>query len=95
MNEMLKDAKDSIHSPDELAKKEDSIRKYQILGLEVFLEIYMLAVLNMILMGDGSSNILQGDSLDFNGKYIYGRENEIFPADTFILNPPTRQVVMA
>lgn len=88
MNEMLKDAKDSIHSPDELAKKEDSIRKYQILGLEVLPEIYMLAVLNMILMGDGSSNILQGDSLDFNGEYIYGRENEIFPADTFILNPP-------
>ena len=88
MNEMLKDAKDNIHSPDELAKKEDSIRKYQILGLEVLPEIYMLAVLNMILMGDGSSNILKANSLDFNGEYIYGRENEIFPADTFILNPP-------
>ena len=40
-------------------------------------------------MGDGSSNILNKDSLrDFDGKYGYGRTNEDFPADAFILNPP-------
>lgn len=49
----------------------------------------MLAILNMILMGDGSSNILNKDSLnDFNGNYGFGKENEKFPATAFILNPP-------
>ena len=49
----------------------------------------MLAILNMILMGDGSSNILNKDSLqDFDGKYGFGNTNEAFPADAFVLNPP-------
>lgn len=89
MNEMIKDAKENCKSPDELSKKETNIRQNQILGLEVLPEIYMLAVLNMILMGDGSSNILQGDSLSFNGQYYFGKqENTKFPADVFLLNPP-------
>jgi hypothetical protein len=40
------------------------------------------------MMGDGSSNILNKDSLKFDGKYGFGKTNEIFPADAFILNPP-------
>lgn len=88
MNEMIQDAKNTIKSPQELSEKEQNIRKYQILGLEVLPEIYMLAVLNMILMGDGSSNVLQGDSLNFDGNYNFGKENEKFPADVFVLNPP-------
>lgn len=49
----------------------------------------MLAILNMILMGDGSSNILNKDSLtDFDGKYGFGSTGEPFPADAFVLNPP-------
>jgi hypothetical protein len=49
----------------------------------------MLAILNMILMGDGSSNILNKDALtDFNGKYGFGKTDQNFPADAFILNPP-------
>lgn len=70
MNEMLNDAKKiPLPSPDELAKKEIIIKAEQLLGLEFyFLDIYMLAILNMILMGDGSSNILNKDSLnDFDG----------------------------
>lgn len=40
-------------------------------------------------MGDGSSNILNKDSLqDFDGKYGFGNTNEAFPADAFVLNPP-------
>ena len=58
MNEMLIDAKNKINSPEELARKEATIRAEQLLGLEVLPSIYMLAILNMILMGDGSSNIL-------------------------------------
>ncbi len=49
----------------------------------------MLAILNMILMGDGSSNILNKDSLnDFDGKYGFGDTDKKFPADAFVLNPP-------
>lgn len=89
MNEMLKDAKNSISSPDELAKKEAHIKAYQLLGLELLSSVYMLAVLNMIMMGDGSSNILNKDSLtDFEGVYGFGKDDEPFPANAFILNPP-------
>ncbi len=89
MNEMLNDAKDKIKSPDELAKKSAEIKAVQLLGLEILPQIYMLAVLNMILMGDGSSNILNKNSLsDFNGKYGFGNTSEDFPADAFVLNPP-------
>lgn len=89
MNEMLNDAKNTITSPDELAQKEIKIKAEQLLGLEVLSSVYMLAILNMILMGDGSSNILNKDSLvDFDGKYGFGKINDKFPADAFILNPP-------
>jgi len=89
MNEMLNDAKKSIKSPDDLAQKEITIKTEQLLGLELLSSVYMLAILNMILMGDGSSNILNQDSLqDFNGKYGFGKTDSDFPADAFILNPP-------
>lgn len=89
MNEMLADAKENIHSPEELLVKEATIKAKQLLGLEILENIYMLAILNMILMGDGSSNILNKDSLqDFDGKYGFGNTNEEFPADAFVLNPP-------
>lgn len=89
MNEMLIDAKNSISSPEELRKKEAQIKAEQLLGLELLSSVYMLAILNMILMGDGSSNILNKDSLtDFDGKYGFGKTDHKFPADAFILNPP-------
>lgn len=89
MNEMLSDAKNNITSPDELAQKEIKIKAEQLLGLELLSSVYMLAILNMILMGDGSSNILNKDSLsDFDGNYGFGKTNNKFPADAFILNPP-------
>ena len=69
MNEMLRDAKESITSPDELIRKEIHIKAEQLLGLEILPSVYMLAILNMIMMGDGSSNILNKDSLKFDGKY--------------------------
>ncbi|MCD7856802.1 MAG: SAM-dependent methyltransferase [Clostridiales bacterium] len=100
MNEMLNDLKRNETSPDELQRKSAKIKAEQLLGLEILPNIYMLAVLNMILMGDGSSNILNDDSLsnDFDGTYRYkakdedgGREQiheEKFPATAFVLNPP-------
>ena len=83
MNEMLADAKRSSKSPEELAQKEAGIKAKQLLGIEILPSVYMLAVLNMILMGDGSSNILNRDSLK-----EFDAEDVRFPADAFILNPP-------
>ena len=89
MNEMLNDAKSTITSPQELTQKEIKIKAEQLLGLELLSSVYMLAILNMILMGDGSSNILNMDSIKhFDGKYGFGKTDSPFPADAFILNPP-------
>ena len=89
MNEMLIDAKNKIKSPEQLAIKSAEIKANQLLGLEILPSIYMLAILNMILMGDGSSNILNKDSLkDFNGNYGFNNTDEKFPATAFVLNPP-------
>lgn len=89
MNEMLIDAKEKIKSPDELARKSAQIKATQLLGLEILSEVYMLAILDMILMGDGSSNIINKDSLkEFDGNYGFGKTDEKFPADAFVLNPP-------
>lgn len=89
MNEMLLDAKANINSPEQLLRKEAEIKANQLLGLEILENIYMLAILNMTLMGDGSSNILNRDSLlDFDGHYGFGDTSRSFPADAFVLNPP-------
>lgn len=89
MNEMLIDAKNTITSPDVLTQKEIKIKAEQLLGLELLPDVYMLAILNMILMGDGSSNILNINSIkDFDGKYGFGKPGSKFPADAFVLNPP-------
>lgn len=89
MNEMLTDARNTITSPDELAKKEVKIKAEQLLGLELLPSVYMLAILNMILMGDGSSNIINDNSLtSFDGNYRFGETKNKFPANAFVLNPP-------
>lgn len=88
MNEMIQDAKEKIKSPEEFEIKSANIKANQLLGLEILPEIYMLAILNMILMGDGSSNIINKNSLEFNGNYGFGKTDEKFPATAFILNPP-------
>ena len=89
MNLMIDDAKKSIQSPEEFKQKEAYIKANQLLGLEILPQVYMLAILNMILMGDGSSNILNKNSLtDFNGNYGFVRTSEKFPATAFVLNPP-------
>lgn len=90
MKLMLNDAKKRIKSPSDLNIKEMKIKLEQLLGIEKLSDIYMLAVLNMILMGDGSSNILHKDSLkEYSGKYEQGeKKDEDFPANVFLLNPP-------
>ena len=91
MKLMIEDAKANVHSESEKRAKIDNIKLYQLLGIEIRPEIYILAVLNMILMGDGSSHILNSDSLKYNGKYMQSVADEAdrdFPANVFMLNPP-------
>ncbi len=85
MNLMIEDAKKRITSPEELEQKIAHIKAKQLLGIEILPDIHILAVLNMILMGDGSSQILNQDSLSgFDGKV----NNKEFKANAFVLNPP-------
>ena len=81
MDLMIADAKARIKDKDELEAKIDSIKSQQLLGIEILGNIYILAVLNMILMGDGSSQVICGDS----HKEI---DKQDFPANVFLLNPP-------
>ncbi|MDF9627399.1 N-6 DNA methylase [Mesomycoplasma ovipneumoniae] len=82
MNEMIADATKKAQSLFELDRKIVQIKTQQLLGIEILPKIHMLAILNMILMGDGSTNLLHKDSLkDFDNK-------EEFPANAFVLNPP-------
>lgn len=93
MKLMIQDAEESIKSPEQRREKINKIKCRQLLGIEKRADIYLLAVLNMILMGDGSSNILHKDSLkDYSGKYEQGElKDEEFPANVFLLNPPYSQ----
>ena len=79
MNIMISDAQNSIKDIDKLNDKISNIKKNQLLGVEILGNIYMLAVLNMILMGDGCSNIINDDSFSYKTD---------FPANVFLLNPP-------
>lgn len=90
MKLMIKDATEQISSPDALKKKISQIKYQQLLGVEMRSDIYLLAVLNMILMGDGSSNIVHKDSIkEYNGQYEQGvLRGQDFPANVFLLNPP-------
>lgn len=91
MKLMLKDAEEKYKtSPEKYADKVANIKKFQLLGCEIRPDIYLLAVLNMILMKDGSATILNVDSLEkFSGTYEQGeRKGQDFPADVFLLNPP-------
>lgn len=81
MDIMIKDARETITNPEALAAKIKHIKENQLLGIEILGNIYILAVLNMILMGDGSSSVLQGDSHE----YVLSQD---FPANVFLLNPP-------
>lgn len=81
MDAMLKDARSKIQDKEKLSNKISHIKEQQLLGIELLGNIYILAILNMILMGDGSSNMKNGNSHE-----LYHRES--FPANVFLLNPP-------
>ena len=64
-------------------KKIDEIKQQRLLGVELNAEMYTLASTNMILRGDGSSNIRKGSSFD-EPPELYRN----FNANALLLNPP-------
>ena len=87
MEIMIEDAKKRIKDTQALDSKIENIKHNQLLGIEILGNIYILAVLNMILMGDGSSQIICGDSHKEGPKFIKDHK-DTFPANVFLLNPP-------
>lgn len=79
MEQMIDDVKRKIPTQEAREKKIQDIKENQLLGIEVLGNIYILAVINMILTGDGSAHVLQGDSFEYT---------DDFPANVFLLNPP-------
>lgn len=82
MQIMIADAEEKILDEEKRQEKIKHIKQNQILGIEILNNIYVLAILNMILMGDGSSNIVNMDS------HKYTLDIEKFPANVYLLNPP-------
>lgn len=85
MELMIDDAKNVIKDNTVLDSKIKNIKQSQLLGIEILGNIYILAVLNMILMGDGSSQIICGDSHKEAPDFM---KSHNFPANVFLLNPP-------
>ncbi|TPR42316.1 SAM-dependent DNA methyltransferase [Apilactobacillus micheneri] len=65
-------------------KKIEEIKHNQLLGVELNPEMFTLAATNMILRGDGSSNIQKGDSFNLEDHDLYNR----FQPTKLLLNPP-------
>lgn len=68
---------------EEAQKRIAKIKKEQLLGVELNAEMYTLAATNMILRGDGSSNIEKGNTFK-TPEELY----ENFKANRLLLNPP-------
>lgn len=64
-------------------KKIEEIKKEQLLGVELNAEMFTLAATNMILRGDGSSNIRKGNTFR-TPEELYIK----FKANRLLLNPP-------
>ena len=86
MELMIRDAESKItDDPKALESKRKKIKKEQILGIEILGNVYILACLNMFLMGDGSSNIIKDDTFKCDK---LNKSKFTFPATVFLLNPP-------
>lgn len=76
MHQMIKDADTDI-------EKIKAIKKNQLVGIEYQDDIYALAASNMILHGDGKSNIRQGDCFKVGSEI-----KQKFKPTAALLNPP-------
>lgn len=84
MEVMIEDAERKYGKDTSIAnEKIQEIKKNQLMGVELNAEMFTLAATNMILRGDGSSNIKKGNSFK-TPKELYKN----FGADRILLNPP-------
>lgn len=84
MEMMVHDVEEKFAKWSQVAKENiDHIKRHQLLGVELNAEMYTLAATNMILRGDGASNIQIWNTFD-TPEYLY----ENFKADRILLNPP-------
>lgn len=81
MATMLEQAKDEYEDPKDLAEVVKSIKETQLLGVEYSDKMFTLASTNMILRGDGSSQLHKGDSFQVVPTLDY-------KATHVLLNPP-------
>lgn len=89
MELMIRDAESKItDDPYALESKRRRIKKEQILGIEILGNVYILACLNMFLMGDGSSNIIRENTFNCDKLLEKAVFKDNFPATVFLLNPP-------
>ena len=84
MKLMIEDAEKTFGKKTTSAKnKIEDIKKHQLLGVELNAEMFTLAATNMILRGDGSSNIQKGNTFN-TPQHLYTD----FKANRILLNPP-------
>lgn len=84
MDMMIRDAKASLSANSTAANTLiDKIKREQLLGIEIDSKMYTLAVSNMIMRGDGSTTIKQGDAFEIDSR-VYSD----FKADRLLINPP-------
>lgn len=84
MELMIQNANDNYGKDTTRAnEKIEEIKKSQLLGVELNAEMFTLAATNMILRGDGSSNIKKGNTFK-TPENLYSK----FKADRLLLNPP-------
>lgn len=83
MELMIADAEKGRKGTTEAENKINQIKKHQLLGVELNAEMFTLAATNMILRGDGSSNIQKGNTFD-TPESLYTD----FEPDRLLLNPP-------
>ncbi len=80
MDLMIKDCPWNHYQSDDLDEENQEHQENQLLGIEILLgNIYILAVLNMILMGDGCHQFSKGDS------HEYLSLPQEFPANVFLI----------
>ena len=83
MELMVADAEKAGKGTTAAEEKIEEIKKKQLLGVELNAEMFTLAATNMILRGDGSSNIQKGNTFD-QPENLYTN----FEPDKLLLNPP-------
>lgn len=84
MDLMIEDTNKKLGKGTSMAEEEINLIKHnRLLGVEIDAKMYTLAATNMILRGDGSTNIQKADTFT-TPKELYDN----FKANRFLLNPP-------